>query len=124
MQVTILVAAGRTIRELHSWRDLYSWQAIVVLCALTALSIAPALLQRWWPGLLGTGQVATRRRPGDRLLVRDSNRLRPSQSMPESLEAAAVGGRGAELSAHLLSPNVVGGSPTGRWYQHEGLHEP
>jgi hypothetical protein len=115
MQVIILVAAGRTIRKLHSWRDLYSWQAVVVLCALAALSIAPALLQRWWPGMLGTSPAAGRR-PGSRPLLHQSSALELSDLDVALSEDPTVANTPIALAR--------AGSPVGWWRHQEGLHEP
>jgi hypothetical protein len=46
MQYIILVTAGRGLSSLHSWRDLYHWQAIAGIAVCGILSLLPILLKR------------------------------------------------------------------------------
>lgn len=46
MQYIILVSAGRALATLHSWKDIYQWQAIVGIAVCGAMSLLPIFLKR------------------------------------------------------------------------------
>ena len=46
------MTAGEAIQQLRSWRDLYSWQAVLLLLLFAAISILPAGISYVAPGLL------------------------------------------------------------------------
>eukprot|EP00892_Ulva_mutabilis_P004768 jgi/Ulvmu1/2663/UM014_0119.1 len=45
-QIFIMISAGRTISQLHSWKDIYHWQSILTLVVCAVFSVLPVLLRR------------------------------------------------------------------------------
>ena len=52
MQFVVFINAGRAISTLHSWRDLYSWNAILTLVLSACLTLVPVLANIIFPGVL------------------------------------------------------------------------
>ena len=47
VQIFIMISGGRTISQIHSWKDLYNVQSICTVAVCGVLSVLPIMLRKW-----------------------------------------------------------------------------